>query len=97
MEHPVLLIDVRKTFMREKYLQILSNDILWNNLRAFRLVSHRVEIEMGRQNNIHREQRFCQVCNMQQPESEYHILLICPTYHGLGITFLPCYCTVSIG
>ena len=75
----------------EKYLQILSNDSLRKHLSSFRLVSHRLEIEMGRHNNIPREQRFCKVCNMQQTESEYPFLLVCPAYNDLRVKFLPRY------
>ena len=82
----------KKTFTMEKYLQILSNDTLKKQLSSFRLVSHRLEIEMGRHNNIPREQRFCNVCNMQQTESEYHFLLVCPAYNDLRVKFLPRYC-----
>ena len=82
----------KKTFNMEKYLQILSNDTLRKHLSSFRLVSHRLEIEMGRHNNIPREQRFCKVCNMQQTESEYHFLLVCPAYNNLRVKFLPRYC-----
>lgn len=42
----------KKTFTMEKYLQILSNDTLRKHLSSFRLVSHRLEIEIGRHNNI---------------------------------------------
>lgn len=79
----------KKTFEMEKYLQILSNDTLRKHLSAFRLVSHRLEIEIGRHNNIPREQRICKICNMQQTESEYHFLLVCPAYHDLRTKYLP--------
>ena len=51
----------KKSFIMEKYLQILSNDTLRKHMTAFRLVSHRLEIEMGRHDNIPREQRLCKV------------------------------------
>ena len=38
----------KKTFTMEKYLQILRNDTLRKHLSPFRLVSHRLENEMGR-------------------------------------------------
>ena len=49
----------KKTFVMEKYLNILSIGMLRKHMSAFRLVSHRVEIDMGRHNNIPREQRLC--------------------------------------
>ena len=61
-------------------------------MSSFRLVSQLLEIEMGRHNNIPREQRFCKVCNMQQTESEYHFLLVCPAYNNLRVKFLTRYC-----
>ena len=82
----------KKTFTTGKYLLILSNDTLRKHLSFFQLVSHRLKIEMGRHNNIPREQRFCKVCNMQQTKSEYHCLLECQAYNGLNVKFLPRYC-----
>ena len=89
MSKPETYNRYKETFTMEKYSQILSNDILRKHVSAFRLVSHRLEIEMGRHNNIPREQRIYKVCNMQQTESEYHFLLVCPAYHDLRIRFLP--------
>ena len=77
----------KNTLVMEKYLQILSNEMLRRHLSAFRLVSHHLEIEMGR-HNIPREQRLRKICNMQQTESEYHFLLVCPAYHDLWINVL---------
>ena len=79
----------KQTFEFEKYLQTVMNDKLRQNLTAFRLVSHRLEIETGRHNNVPREQRLCRICNMKQPESEYHFLLVCPAYHDLRLKYFP--------
>ena len=79
----------KQTFEFEKYLHTVMNDKLRQNLTAFRLVSHRLEIETGRHNNIPREQRLCRICNMKQPESEYHFLLVCPAYHDLRLKYFP--------
>ena len=54
----------KKTSVMEKYLQILSNNMLRKHLSAVRFVSHCLEIEMGRQNNSPTEERLCKVCNM---------------------------------
>ena len=47
----------KKSFVMEKYLQPLCNDMVRKHLSAFRLVSHRLEVEIGRHNNIPRDQR----------------------------------------
>ena len=47
---------------------------------------------LGRHNNIARAERVCRVCNMQQTESEYHFMLVCPAYRDLRVKFLPRYC-----
>lgn len=79
----------KQNFEFENYLQTVANDKQRRFLTAFRLVSHHLEIEMGRHSNIPKEQRLCKVCNMRQPESEYHFLLVCPAYHDLRLSLFP--------
>ena len=85
-------IRYKNTFEMEKYLQILSNDTLRKHLTSLRLVSHRLQIEIGRHNDLARAERVCRVCNVQQTESEYHFMLVCPAYRDLRVKFLPRYC-----
>ena len=50
-------------------------------------------IETGRYENIPREQRVCQFCNMRKVEDEYHFLLVCPNYRDLRRNFFkPYFC-----
>ena len=47
------------------------------------VVSHKLEIERGRYNNILRENRKCKMCNGNIIENEYHFLLVCPLYREI--------------
>ena len=52
----------------------------WSN---FRCSGHKFNVEVGRQNNIDRENRYCEHClrsNIHVVEDEFHVMLICPTY-----------------
>ena len=78
----------KNTFNYETYLDTLDRDPLRISLSQFRLCSHKLEIEFGRFSNIARELRLCKLCNMRDVETEYHFLLICPTFSHLRIKYL---------
>ena len=54
-------------------------------LAKLRLSSHSLQIEMGRRNNIPREQRRC---HCREPvEDELHFLLRCPSYDDIRVEY----------
>ena len=72
-------------FCFEFYLGYLQNIKFIHTFAAFRLSSHKLEIEAGRFVNKPQEERFCQICNNGCIENEYHFLLYCPKYSALRI------------
>ena len=72
-----LHLKATKTLLQKKKYKMV--------LTRFRLSSHELHIERGRYENIPRDERICQCCNMSQIESEYHFLFVCPLYTELRI------------
>lgn len=67
----------------EKYLACVVKKHCMYALCRLRTSSHRLEIELGRRNNIERQFRFCRLCLKQNVfviEDEFHFLLVCPCY-----------------
>ena len=65
-------------FALEPYLLTLS----YNNritLCEFRVSDHKLAIELGRHLNIHKEERYCNLCQQGKIGNEYHFLLECNT------------------
>ena len=58
------------------------------SLAKIRCVSHKLEIEKGRDNHVPRSERLCMNCNLRVIEDEYHVILICPKFLDLRIIFL---------
>ena len=50
-----------------------------------------IEVNEGRCRNVPYDQRFCQVCNLNQLGDEYHFLLICPFLREIRYKFIPKY------
>lgn len=59
--------EFKTNFEFEDYLSFINNISLRKQLSCMRLSSHALEIEVGRYNNINRENRICNTI-----ESEYH-------------------------
>ncbi len=67
----------------ELYLTLPIPRRLRIDLARFRTSSHKLEIEMGRHNNIAREDRLCKFCaryNIVAIEDEFHVLFVCAAY-----------------
>ena len=45
--------------------------------------AHKLNIKLGRCNNIERSERICTLCDAKQIEAEYHFILQCPIYSNL--------------
>ena len=53
--------------------------------------SHKLNIEIGRHNNIDRQDRKCIICNLNDIEDEFHFVLVCPDYINLRNAYIPKY------
>ena len=75
----------------ESYLLSIEIDIYRIALCKLRVSDHLLRIESGRHDNIPREQRLCQLCNLHEVENEFHFLLICPALSELRLSYIPAY------
>ena len=55
---------------------------------SFRISSHRLQVEKGRHQKIARNERKCAVCQ-SEVEDEYHLLMVCPLYNDIRLTYIP--------
>ena len=70
----------------EMYLLLKIPRRLRVAVAKFRISNHELEIELGRQSNIEREQRICKLCKVNNQiyiENEFHVLFECKTYSDL--------------
>ena len=54
----------------EKYLIVIKDPHKRKCLSRFRVSNHNIQIEIGRCENIPREERLCKICNSGEVESE---------------------------
>ncbi|KAL4218602.1 hypothetical protein ACF0H5_021192 [Mactra antiquata] len=71
-------------FEYEQYLDILPFDLRYFVTRL-RTSAHSLRIHTGRysRNNIPRNERYCQICNLSDIEDEYHFVITCPAYSNI--------------
>ena len=71
----------------ERYLCIDLPFLHKKATARFRCSSHKLKIEIGRHQNIDRENRYCPYCqtieNFYVLENEYHVFFKCPRYSDL--------------
>jgi hypothetical protein len=89
----ILYKTIKENFEMEPYLNFLSSKILRTSLTKLRISAHNLRIQTGRygRERIDRDQRICQLCNLNEIEDEYHFMFICPLYSELRRTFLKQY------
>ena len=51
-----------------------------NKLCKFRTTNHKLPIEQGRWNNTPRENRKCNLCNLEEIGDAFHYILNCPYF-----------------
>ena len=66
----------KENFEFEKYFNILDDRDIFT-LCKFRVTNHKLPIEVGRWNNVPREDRVCRLCNCGDLGDEFHYLLNC--------------------
>ena len=88
----ILYKSFKTTYGYEKYLDVLPIR-LRITLSQLRLASHKLRIETGRygQNRTERHQRLCTICNRQDIEDEYHLIMICEKYQTLRLKYIKPY------
>ena len=82
---------LNKVLNFEKYFTCIKIDSHRVALTRFGCSAHKLMIEEGRHRNVERNYRFCQICNINVIEDEYHFLLVCPAYRDIRINTLPKY------
>ncbi len=79
-----------KEYGYKEYLSRVDNAHLRRSLARFRCVSHKLQIELGRQVKpvkVPVQQRYCELCNLGAVEDEDHFLLVCPAYQSVRERF----------
>ena len=79
----ILYREIKCTFDRADYLQVLENRKFRNVIAKLRLSSHKLFVETGRHRQIPRQDRKCSLCNI---DDVYHRILICPFYNNIRNT-----------
>jgi hypothetical protein len=77
----------------ELYLSLHIPKRLRRDLARFRTNSHKLEIEIGRHNNVAPEDRLCKLCagvNISAVEDEVHVLFYCVAYTESRHLLLDC-------
>ena len=67
-------------FGYKTYISQINNYATRTEVARFRLSSHRLMIEIGRQFNIKRKDRLCPKCDRKEIEDENHFLMESPAY-----------------
>ena len=69
--------EIKCTFDRAYYIQVLENKRFRNVIAKLRLSSHKLFVETGRHRRLPRQDRKCILCNIHDVEDECHFILIC--------------------
>ena len=75
-------------FCLQFYLKKPIDCIGKNYITKFRTSSHPLNIEKGRHQNILRCNRLCTLCDQDEIEDEFHVILKCPFYKELRIKYV---------
>ena len=73
----------KKTYELEKYLTTIKDANQKRMFTKFRISNHKLEIEIGRYQNITREERICKNCTKPVIEDEFHFAFECDNYTQL--------------
>ena len=66
----------KNTFSIEPYI-LQQPNVIRTNICRFRCSNHQLEIERGRQLDIERHNRICNLCNLNALGDEYHHVMEC--------------------
>ncbi|CAB4028384.1 Hypothetical predicted protein [Paramuricea clavata] len=79
---------IKEVYELETYLTTITNSNQRKRLTQLRLSNHKLMIELGRYENIPREDQICKVCQAGEIETEHHFLTSCEAYSSLRENFL---------
>jgi len=83
---PVLTLykHIKPDLKYEQYLDVLPSNLRFFITR-FRISAHSLRIQTGRyaRNRLDRNLRVCQLCQEQDVEDEFHVILKCPLFTSL--------------
>ncbi len=71
----------KKNLKPEVYVQTVLNKIHCSALAKFRCGVAPIRLETGRYIGEHESARIFQICNLNEIESEEHVIIRCPVYH----------------
>lgn len=74
---------LKQNFAFENYLSVIDNTSHRAALTQLRLSSHPLNIEVLRGTVINPSERTCKICNLNQIEDEFHLVIECPEYNSL--------------
>ena len=80
--------EFKTEFTHEPYLNVVKVRKYRRALASFRISSHRLQVEKGRHKKNARNERKCAVCQ-SEVEDEYHLLMVCPLYNDIRLTYIP--------
>ena len=78
----------KDTFGLENYFEFVPDYYLPYFIK-FRMCNHHLPIEKGRWQNIERNLRKCQLCNLNDIGDEFHYILNCPFFANQRQQLLP--------
>ena len=72
----------------ENYCKVMLKRSQRSLIARLRLGIFPINLELGRYNNIPREERWCPVCPNKVVENEFHVLFFCPLYASERFTLM---------
>ncbi len=82
---------IKESHDLEGYIININDRFLRKYLSMLRLSCHPLKIETGRYRKIPQELRLCDFCNLNEVESEYHMIMRCSLYNNLRDNFFSMY------
>ena len=75
----------------EPYAMILNDYFDRRIIARLRCGAMKLNVHLGRYNNVPYHERICDFCNTKEIDDEYHILLICPFHSDIRTKYIPYY------
>ena len=84
--------DFGSSYSLKNYLSVLPQE-LWIPLCKFRTSNHKLPVEIYSWSyfNTPRQERFCNMCNLNDIGDEYHYIMLCPVFNEFRDLYIPNY------
>ena len=82
-----IVMQIKIEYAPSHYLDLTTRTSERRVLTKLRISNHKLMIELGRYNQISRDNRLCQICGSNQIEDEIHFLFHCSKYSILRDNF----------